>query len=43
MKTLNQKELREIDGGRNSNWINLLLRRLGLCHINGCIPEPVNS
>lgn len=45
MKTLNQKELRQIDGGRNSNWIDLLLIqiRLGICPINGCTPPPTNS
>lgn len=43
MKTLNQTELSQIEGGRNSNIIELLLIRLGICPSTGCIPPPVNA
>jgi len=45
MKTLNQHELSQIDGGRNSNVIELLLIQLGIgiCFFNGCTPPPANS
>ena len=43
MKPLNQKELSQIDGGRNSNWIDLLLIQLGICPRTGCTPPPATS
>ena len=44
MKTLNQKELKQIDGGRNSNTIDYyyLLISFGICPTTGCF-TPANS